>query len=89
MAAGRHQEALQSFERAKRFAGGSDSVYLFDANIALAYLAIGQSADAMAMARASSETCRFACGQYRPEAALRLIGAAPDSVEARRKTKPT
>jgi len=45
MAEGRHQEAMQSFRNAKRFAGGTDRVSLFNANIAVADLAIGQFVD--------------------------------------------
>jgi tetratricopeptide (TPR) repeat protein len=53
MAEGRHQEALESFEAAKRFAGGSDSVFIYDAYLAMAELALGQLAEATAMARLS------------------------------------
>jgi Flp pilus assembly protein TadD len=51
MAEGRHQEALASFQTARRFAGGTDPVYSYDANIAMAYPAIGQFAQAIAIAR--------------------------------------
>jgi DNA-binding winged helix-turn-helix (wHTH) protein/TolB-like protein len=51
MAEGRHQEALASFQTAKQFAGGSDGVYWYDANIAGAYLALGQLANAVATAQ--------------------------------------
>ena len=53
LAEARPQEALQSLEDAKRFAGGSDPIYLFDARIAMAEVAIGRFADAIAAARAS------------------------------------
>lgn len=53
MAERRHQEALESFEAAKRFAGGSDSVFIYDAYLATAELALGQLAEATAMARLS------------------------------------
>jgi hypothetical protein len=53
MAEGRHQEALESFEAAKRFAGGSDSVFIYDAYLAMAEPALGQLAEATAMARLS------------------------------------
>jgi tetratricopeptide (TPR) repeat protein len=53
MAEGRHQEALESFEAAKRFAGGGDGVFDYDAGIAMAELAMGQLAEATAMARLS------------------------------------
>jgi DNA-binding winged helix-turn-helix (wHTH) protein/TolB-like protein len=53
MAEGRHEEALQSLQKAKRFAGGSDPVYSYDAYIAIAELAIGQWASAITFARQS------------------------------------
>jgi TolB-like protein len=53
IAQGRHREALASFQAAKRFAGGSDAVYAYDAHIAMAALAIGQFAEAIAAARLS------------------------------------
>jgi tetratricopeptide (TPR) repeat protein len=53
MAEGRHHEALESFQKAKRLAGGSDPVYRYDANNAMAELAIGQFAAAIASARQS------------------------------------
>jgi class 3 adenylate cyclase/TolB-like protein/Tfp pilus assembly protein PilF len=53
MAEGRHQEALESFQTAKRFAGGDDPVFLYDADIAMAELAIGQFGAATASARRS------------------------------------
>jgi DNA-binding winged helix-turn-helix (wHTH) protein/TolB-like protein/Tfp pilus assembly protein PilF len=53
MAEGRHQEALESLQKAKRLAGGSDPVFLYDANIAMAELGIGQFAGAIASARQS------------------------------------
>jgi DNA-binding winged helix-turn-helix (wHTH) protein/tetratricopeptide (TPR) repeat protein len=51
MAQGRHPEALVSFQTARRFAGGSDAVYRYDGDIAMANLALGQLAEAMAAAR--------------------------------------
>jgi tetratricopeptide (TPR) repeat protein len=42
MAEGRQQEALECFEATKRFAGGSDSVFIYDAYLAMAELALGQ-----------------------------------------------
>jgi tetratricopeptide (TPR) repeat protein len=53
LAEGRHQEALESFQMAKRLAGGSDPVRGYEANIAMAELAIGQFAAAIASARRS------------------------------------
>jgi DNA-binding winged helix-turn-helix (wHTH) protein/TolB-like protein/tetratricopeptide (TPR) repeat protein len=51
MAQGRHQEALMSFQTARQFAGGTDPVYSYDANIAMANLALGQLAEAITTAR--------------------------------------
>jgi DNA-binding winged helix-turn-helix (wHTH) protein/TolB-like protein len=51
MAQGRHQEALVSFQTARRFAGGGDPVYTYDANIAMANLALGQLAETQAAAQ--------------------------------------
>ena len=51
MAEGRFREALASFQTARGFAGGDDPVYAYDANIAVAYLALDQFADAIAAAR--------------------------------------
>jgi class 3 adenylate cyclase/TolB-like protein len=53
MAEGRHEEALESFQKAKRFVGGSDPVFAYDAYIATAELAVGQFAAAIASARQS------------------------------------
>jgi DNA-binding winged helix-turn-helix (wHTH) protein/TolB-like protein/tetratricopeptide (TPR) repeat protein len=79
MAEGRHQEALQSFENAKSFAGGSDPVYLFDANIAMAKLAIGQFREAIAVARASIPEFPPDTGRLAELPWLALIAAASDS----------
>jgi DNA-binding winged helix-turn-helix (wHTH) protein/TolB-like protein len=51
MAEGRHQEALVSFQTARRFAGGADPVYSYDANIALANLAVGELNEAITAAQ--------------------------------------
>lgn len=51
MAQGRHQEALASFQAARRFAGGADPIYEYDADIGMAELALGQFAEASATAR--------------------------------------
>jgi tetratricopeptide (TPR) repeat protein len=53
MAEGRHQEALENFQTAKQFAGGTDPIYAYDANIAMAELAVGQFAMAEASARSA------------------------------------
>jgi DNA-binding winged helix-turn-helix (wHTH) protein/TolB-like protein len=53
MAQGRHEEALASLLKARQFAGGTDPVYSIDANIAMADLALGRSADAIDAAQAS------------------------------------
>ena len=60
MAQGRHQEGLASFQTARRLAGGADGVYFYDANIALAELALGQFADAIA-------TAHLAIGEMPPD----------------------
>jgi tetratricopeptide (TPR) repeat protein len=79
MAEGRHQEALQSFENAKSFAGGSDPVYLFDANIAMAKLAIGRFGEAIDAARASISGFPPDTGRLAELPWLALIAAASDS----------
>jgi tetratricopeptide (TPR) repeat protein len=60
MAEGRHQEALASYQTARKFAGGGDQVWWFDANIAMAYLALGQLAEAIA-------TAQLAIGELPPD----------------------
>jgi tetratricopeptide (TPR) repeat protein len=66
MAEGRHQEALESFEAAKRFA---DSVFIHDAYLAMAELALGQLAEATAMARLSLS--EFPPDSHQPKVARR------------------
>jgi adenylate cyclase len=51
MAKGRHEEGLESFLTAKRFAAGNDPVYLIDANIANALLANDRFPESIAQAR--------------------------------------
>jgi DNA-binding winged helix-turn-helix (wHTH) protein/TolB-like protein/tetratricopeptide (TPR) repeat protein len=79
MGAGRHQEALQSFENARRFAGGADPVYSFDGNIAMANLAIGQLAAAIAMAQAAISELPPDTGRSAELPWLALIAATSDS----------
>jgi DNA-binding winged helix-turn-helix (wHTH) protein/TolB-like protein/tetratricopeptide (TPR) repeat protein len=79
MAVGRHQEAMQSFESAKHFADGSDPVYVFDENIALAELALGQFTEAMDMARVSISECPPNTGRIAEYPWLALIAAASES----------
>ncbi|HME19967.1 MAG TPA: winged helix-turn-helix domain-containing protein [Acetobacteraceae bacterium] len=79
MAEGRHQEALQSFRNARRFAGGSDPVHLFDANTAMANLAIGQLTEAIAMARTSISEFPPNTGRIAELPWLALIAATSDS----------
>ena len=79
MGAGRHQEALQSFESARRFAGGADPVYSFDANIAMAHLASGQLAAAIASARAAISELPPDIGRWGELPWLALIAATSDS----------
>src|SRR5262249_9103361 len=79
MAEGRHQEALQSFRNAKRFADGADAVYLFDASIAVADLAIGSLAEAITLAQASISQSPPNTGRLAELAWLALIAATSDS----------
>ena len=79
MAEGRHQDALQSFHDARRFAGGSDPVYLFDANIAMANLAISQLPEAIARARVSISELPPDTGRVAELPLLALIAARSDS----------
>ena len=79
MGAGRQQEALQSFQNAKRFADGSDPLYLFDASIAMADLALGQFAEAIAMARASISEFPSNTGHIGELPWLALIAATSES----------
>jgi DNA-binding winged helix-turn-helix (wHTH) protein/TolB-like protein len=79
MAEGRHQEALQSFQNASRFAGGSDPVYLFDANIAMANLAIGQLVEAIATAKLSISEFPPDTGRSVELPWLALIAATSDN----------
>jgi DNA-binding winged helix-turn-helix (wHTH) protein/TolB-like protein/tetratricopeptide (TPR) repeat protein len=79
MGAGRQQEALQSFQNAKRFADGSDPLYVFDASIAMADLALGQFAEAIAMARASISDCPSNTGHIVELPWLALIAATSES----------
>jgi adenylate cyclase len=75
MAEGRHLEALASLKAAKRFAGGADPIYFYDAYLAMAELANGQLAEAIA-------TARLSLSEYPPDIGrggelpwLALIGA--------------
>jgi tetratricopeptide (TPR) repeat protein len=79
MAQGRHHDALASFQTAKQFAGGADPVYWYDADIAMASLAIGQMPKAIAAAQ-------LAIGEMPPDTArtgelpwLALIAATSHS----------
>jgi DNA-binding winged helix-turn-helix (wHTH) protein/TolB-like protein len=71
MAEGRHQEALVSFQTARQFAAGSDGVYWYDANIAAAYLALGQLDEAIA-------TAKLAIGELPPDSGR--VGELPSLV---------
>jgi len=79
MGAGRHQDALQSFQNARRYAGGSDPVYLFDADIAMANLAIGRFAEAIDMARVSIAELPPDTGRLAELPWLALIAATGDN----------
>jgi DNA-binding winged helix-turn-helix (wHTH) protein/tetratricopeptide (TPR) repeat protein len=76
MAQGRHQEALVSFQTARRFAGGSDGVYRYDGYIAMANLALGQLAEAMAAARLAFGEMPPDIGRSGELPSLTLIAAA-------------
>ena len=75
MAEGRHREALASFQNSRRFAGGSDPVYAIDANIAMADVALGLSAEAIDAARLSISEFPPDTGRLEELAWLALIAA--------------
>jgi DNA-binding winged helix-turn-helix (wHTH) protein/TolB-like protein/tetratricopeptide (TPR) repeat protein len=79
MAQGRHQEALLSFQDARRFAGGADPIYVYDANAALAQVAIGQQAEAIAIAQVSISELPPTIGRWAELPWLALIAAKSDS----------
>jgi tetratricopeptide (TPR) repeat protein len=81
MAEGRHQEALASFQTAKRFAGGGDPVFYIDANIAMAELAIGQFDAAIALAQRSLSEYPPDSGRLGEVPWLALIAAETSSGE--------
>jgi tetratricopeptide (TPR) repeat protein len=60
MAQGRHEEALASFQTARHSAGGNNPIYWYDGEIAMAHLALGRFADAIA-------TARLAIGEMPPD----------------------
>jgi DNA-binding winged helix-turn-helix (wHTH) protein/tetratricopeptide (TPR) repeat protein len=84
MAEGRHQEALVSFQTAKRFAGGADTVYSYDANIAMANLALGQLAEAIAAARLAIAEMPPDTGRVGEFPWLALIAATSASADEER-----
>jgi TolB-like protein len=51
MALGQHEEALENFLAAKRLAGGSDPIFMIDADIAMGLLACNRYPEAIAQAR--------------------------------------
>ncbi len=75
LAQGRHQEALANFQDAKRFAGGGDSVFAYDANIALAELAMGRFVEAIGAARLSISESPPDTGRFGEVPRLVLISA--------------
>jgi adenylate cyclase len=79
MAEGRHQEALDSFQKAREFAGGSDPVYLFDVNIAMADLALGRFTEAIALAQGAVAQVSPNTGHLAEFPWLALIAAKGDS----------
>ena len=64
-----------SFQTARRFAGGSDAVYSYDAHIAMANLALGQLAEAKAAARLAIGEMPPDIGRFGELAWLALIAA--------------
>jgi len=60
MAQGRHEEALASFQTARRPAGGNNPIYWYDGEMPMAHLALGRFADSMA-------TVRLAVGEMPPD----------------------
>jgi TolB-like protein/tetratricopeptide (TPR) repeat protein len=79
MAQGHHAEALESFMTAKELAGGTDTVYWEDADIALELLANDRFSEAIAQAR-------LAIGEFPPDSGrsaeapwLALIAAESES----------
>jgi DNA-binding winged helix-turn-helix (wHTH) protein/TolB-like protein/Flp pilus assembly protein TadD len=81
LAEGRHLEALESFQKAKRLAGGSDPVYRYEANIAMAELALDQFAAAIAAARQSLSGYPPNSGRFGEVPWLALIAAESGSGE--------
>jgi len=79
MAQGRHQEALVSFQTARRSAGGNNPVYWYDADIAMANQALGQFAEAMAAARLSIGEMPPDVGRSGELPSLALIAATAGS----------
>jgi tetratricopeptide (TPR) repeat protein len=82
MAEGRHREALESFEAAKQFAGGTDPVYAYDGDIAMAELALGRPDDAIVAARLSISEAPPDSGRLGEVAWLALIAAEGDGGRA-------
>ena len=68
---------IHGFDRSH--AGGADPVYLFDANVALAQVAIGQHAEAIAMAQTSISEAPPVQGRWAELPWLALIAAESDS----------
>lgn len=79
MGAGRHHEALQSFLNAKHFADRYDVLYLYDGNIAMADLALGQFAEAITMAHEAISECPSNAGRIAELPWLALIAATSES----------
>ena len=79
MGAGRHREALQSYQAAARFAGGADPVYTYDAGIAMANLAIGEFAEAIVRSKAAISGYSPHSGRFEEAPWLALIAAMSSS----------
>jgi tetratricopeptide (TPR) repeat protein len=75
MAQGRHAEALASLQTARQSAGGNNQVYWYDGEIAMAHLALGQFADALAAARLANGEMPPDTGRSEELPRLALIAA--------------
>jgi adenylate cyclase len=79
MGAGRYQEALESFQNAKRFADGSDPLYVFDGKIALTELALGHFTEAIDIAQLAISECPSNTSHIAEFPWLALIAATSES----------
>jgi tetratricopeptide (TPR) repeat protein len=75
MALGKHPDALESFAKARQFAGGSDPSYWIDANRALALIANDKCTEAMNTAQQAKRAYPPEGGFGEESAGLALIAA--------------